>query len=98
MIVHFRYVLLVEADVHASLTLHNKNEDGSYCRRSFSSRPAVVPPNLQPHLFGQLCRTLPGCVALQTHGNVVELLEIIFSSNTHHLEVSVHQHFLNAIY
>lgn len=27
-----RYVLLVEAETHASQTLHSKNEDGSYCR------------------------------------------------------------------
>lgn len=53
----FRYVLLIEADSHAVLTLHTKNEDGTYCRRSCSSRPTVIPPNILPHLYGQLVQT-----------------------------------------
>lgn len=52
-----RYVQLVEADTHSVLTLHTKNEDGTYCRRSCSSRPTVIPPNILPHLYGQLAQT-----------------------------------------
>lgn len=53
----FRYVLLLEADTHSILTLHTKNEDGAYSRRSCSSRPTVIPPNILPHLYGQLVQT-----------------------------------------
>lgn len=52
-----RYVLLVEADTHATLTLHTKNDDGTYSRRTCSSRSATIPPNVPAHLYGQLVQT-----------------------------------------
>ena len=52
-----RYVLLVEADIHAHLTLHTKTEDGTYSRRHCAQRPNVMPPNVLPHLYGQLVQT-----------------------------------------
>lgn len=74
------YVLLVEAETHASLTLHTKNEDGTYSKRSFSTRPTIIPPNLLPHLFGQLVRTQPGCALLKRHCNVRAHIERIFEN------------------
>lgn len=52
-----RYVLLVEADTHAVLTLHTKSDDGTYSRRSCSSRRSTFLPNILPHLYGQLAQT-----------------------------------------
>lgn len=71
----FRYVLLIEADTHASMTLHYKNEDGSYNRRSCSSRPTIIPPNILPHLYGQLIQTSQGMAELQKYGNLPQLIE-----------------------
>lgn len=76
-----RYVLLVEAETHATQTLHSKNEDGTYCRRSFSTRPAIVPPNVLPHLFGQLARTRQGCSALKQHGDLRRHLDVVLANN-----------------
>lgn len=52
-----RYVLLVEADTHAVLTLHTKSDDGTYSRRNCSSRRSTFLPNILPHLYGQLAQT-----------------------------------------
>lgn len=52
-----RYVLLIEADMHASLTLHTRNLDGTYSRRSCSSPTSYSSPNVLPHLYGQLAQT-----------------------------------------
>lgn len=53
-----RYVLLIEADTHAHLTLHTRSEDGTYSRRSCSAREVILtPPNILPHLYGQLVQT-----------------------------------------
>ncbi|XP_055685205.1 rapamycin-insensitive companion of mTOR [Lutzomyia longipalpis] len=75
-----RYVLLVEADIHASLTLHTKNEDGTYSRRSCSTRPTIVPSNVLPHLYGQLVQTSAGMGILQKHGNLPKLIETLSQS------------------
>ncbi|XP_059617891.1 rapamycin-insensitive companion of mTOR [Phlebotomus argentipes] len=72
-----RYVLLLEADIHSSLTLHTKNEDGTYSRRCCSTRPTTIPPNVLPHLYGQLVQTSAGMVILQKHGNLPKLIEIL---------------------
>lgn len=52
-----RYVLLIEADTHAHMTLHTRNEDGTYSRRACSTREITIPPNILPHLYGQLVQT-----------------------------------------
>lgn len=72
-----KYVLLIEADTHASLTLHTKNEDGTYNRRSCSSLPAIIPPNMLPHLYGQLVQTTQGMGNLKKYGNIQQLIEIV---------------------
>lgn len=57
------------------MTLHYKNEDGSYNRRSCSSRPTIIPPNILPHLYGQLVQTSQGMAELQKYGNLPLLID-----------------------
>lgn len=57
------------------MTLHYKNEDGSYNRRSTTSRPTIIPPNVLPHLYGQLVQTSHGMATLQMYGNLPQLIE-----------------------
>ncbi|KAH8404427.1 hypothetical protein KR222_010690, partial [Zaprionus bogoriensis] len=72
-----RYVLLVEADTHASLTLHVRNEDGYYSRRNCNQRPQTIPPNIAPHLYGQMVQTAQGMTALRDHADLPQLLEVV---------------------
>ncbi|XP_017050500.1 rapamycin-insensitive companion of mTOR [Drosophila ficusphila] len=72
-----RYVLLVEADTHSSLTLHIRNEDGYYSRRNCNTRPQTVPPNIAPHLYGQMAQTGQGMTALKKHGDLPQLIELL---------------------
>lgn len=65
-----RYVLLIEADTHANLTLHTKSEDGAYSRRSCSARVTSSPPNMLPHLYGQLVQTTQVNVQFNKFGRV----------------------------
>lgn len=75
-----RYVLLVEADTHATLTLHTKNEDGTYSRRTCSTRTAINPPNVIPHLYGQLVQTAQGLDNLTKYGNLQKLYETLLQA------------------
>ncbi|XP_034669352.1 rapamycin-insensitive companion of mTOR isoform X2 [Drosophila subobscura] len=72
-----RYVLLVEADTHSSLTLHIRNEDGYYSRRNCNQRPQTVPPNIAPHLYGQMVQTSQGMTALSKYGDLPQLLDLL---------------------
>lgn len=74
-----RYVLLIEADTHANLTLHTKSEDGTYSRRSCSTRVTNTPPNMLPHLYGQLVQTtqvnmLCDCWSIEIRSFIVQNL------------------------
>lgn len=71
------YVLLCEADTHSVLTLHTKNEEGAYSRRSCSSRPTIVAPNLLSHLYGQLAQTAAGLDWLQRCADLPQLIECL---------------------
>uniref|UniRef100_A0A1Q3G3F7 Putative rapamycin-insensitive companion of tor n=1 Tax=Culex tarsalis TaxID=7177 RepID=A0A1Q3G3F7_CULTA len=74
-----KYVLLVEADIHAHLTQHTKTEDGTYSRRHCAQRTGVAAPNVLPHLYGQLVQTNQGMSNLQVHGRILELVETLQS-------------------
>lgn len=74
-----RYVLLVEADTHSSLTLHIRNEDGCYSRRNCNTRPVIIPPNIPAHLYGQMVQTTQGTTALRKFGDLPQLLDVISS-------------------
>ncbi|XP_065364051.1 rapamycin-insensitive companion of mTOR [Calliphora vicina] len=72
-----RYVLLVEADTHSSLTLHIRNEDGYYSRRNCNTRPIIIPPNMPAHLYGQMVQTTQGTTALRKFGDLPQLMDIV---------------------
>ncbi|XP_050327928.1 uncharacterized protein LOC126758004 isoform X1 [Bactrocera neohumeralis] len=72
-----RYVLLVEANTHSSLTLHIRNEDGHYSRRNCNTRPIIIPPNIPPHLYGQMVQTAQGTTALRKYGDLPHLVDVI---------------------
>ena len=72
-----RYVLQIEADVHSSLTQHIKNEEGFYNRRNCSTKPIIFPPNIQPHLYGQLVQTDQGMGELRKYGGLSNLIETV---------------------
>lgn len=72
-----KYVLLVEADIHAHLTQHTKTEDGTYSRRHCAQRTGVAAPNVLPHLYGQLVQTNQGMSNLHVHGGILELVETL---------------------
>ncbi|XP_053949989.1 rapamycin-insensitive companion of mTOR isoform X1 [Anastrepha ludens] len=72
-----RYVLLVDANTHSSLTLHVRNEDGHYSRRNCNTRPIIIPPNIAPHLYGQMIQTAQGTTALRKYGDLPHLVEVI---------------------
>ncbi|XP_055383093.1 rapamycin-insensitive companion of mTOR isoform X2 [Condylostylus longicornis] len=75
-----KYVLLVEAETHASLTLHIKNEDGFYSRRTCQTRPVIIPPNIQPHLYGQLVQTEQGFKDLKKYGDIPYFIDVLNKS------------------
>lgn len=73
-----KYVLFVESETHASLTLHTRNEEGYYStRNSLHQRQNIVTANLPCHLYGALAQTHRGITYLQKHGNVPRLLDIL---------------------
>ncbi|XP_055526616.1 rapamycin-insensitive companion of mTOR [Wyeomyia smithii] len=72
-----RYVLMIEADIHAYLTQHTKTEDGTYSRRHCAQRTGVAAPNMLPHLYGQLVQTSQGLSNLHTHGNLTNLIDTL---------------------
>lgn len=73
-----KYVLFVESETHASLTLHTRNEEGFYStRNSLHQRPNIAAPNLPCHLYGALAQTHRGITYLQKHGNVPHLLDVL---------------------
>jgi rapamycin-insensitive companion of mTOR len=74
-----KYVLFVESEVHSSMTLHTKNEDGYYMSRNslHQQRQAQKTTNLPCHLYGALVQTQRGISYLQKHGNVAQLIDIL---------------------
>lgn len=72
-----RYVLYIESETHASLTLHTKNEEGIYSRRGCADRPEVTPTILPGHLYGSLVQTTQGMNNLQKYGNVLQLIDFL---------------------
>lgn len=73
----YSYVLVVEANTHSSLTLHIRNEDGHYSRRNCNTRPVIIPPNIPPHLYGQMVQTAQGTTALRKYGDLSHLVDVI---------------------
>lgn len=73
-----KYVLFVESETHASLTLHTKNEEGYYSTRNSLHQRQVITSTILPcHLYGALVQTQRGISYLQKHGNVSQLLDVL---------------------
>lgn len=73
-----KYVLFVESETHASLTLHTKNEEGYYStRNSLHQRQVISSTSLPCHLYGALVQTQRGINYLQKHGNVSQLIDVL---------------------
>lgn len=82
-----KYVLFVESEIHACMTLHSKNENGVYSRRSCSvSQLPVIHPNFPCHLFGALVQTTQGIINLKKYGNVNHLIDILSAGKCYNEE------------
>ena len=69
---------MVEGDLHDSLTLHQRNDDGRYSRRNSNVRPRLKDLFVPPHLYGQLAQHSAGINILTSHGHLTELTQVIF--------------------
>lgn len=80
---NFRYIKLVESETCDVLTLHQRDEEGKYDKRTSATRaPSRKDVFLPPHLYGQLSRHSDGALLLIRHGNLENMLQvssIIFS-------------------
>lgn len=82
-----KYVLFVESETHASLTLHTKNEAGYYSTRNSLHQRQVISSTILPcHLYGALVQTQRGISYLQKHGNVSQLLDILSAGKSRNEE------------
>jgi len=52
----YRYVRIVDAGLHEAVTMHQKNEEGSYMGRLSNAKSVVKDFYLAPHLYGQLAQ------------------------------------------
>nr|XP_023027367.1 rapamycin-insensitive companion of mTOR [Leptinotarsa decemlineata] len=74
----YRYVKLVEGDISDALTLHQRNEDGKYDKRSSSLRNSNRRDVfLPPHLYGQLSQHSHGFELLLNKGQTEKMIEIV---------------------
>ncbi|KAG5892421.1 hypothetical protein JTB14_003357 [Gonioctena quinquepunctata] len=78
----YRYVKLVEGDISDALTLHQRNEDGKYDKRSSSlrntNRRDVFLP---PHIYGQLSQHALGFKLLIEQGQTEKMIEVLDRTN-----------------
>lgn len=74
-----KYTLFVESEIHSSLTLHTKNEDGYYMSRNslHQQRQMTKTTHLPFHLYGALAQTQRGISYLQKSGNISQLIDIL---------------------
>ncbi|XP_069677672.1 rapamycin-insensitive companion of mTOR isoform X2 [Periplaneta americana] len=74
---NYRYVRLVEGDIHDSLTLHQRGEDGRYSRRVTSAKHSVRDVYIPPHLYGQLVQHEKGFQLLVKEGKLQNLFQCV---------------------
>ncbi|XP_050502878.1 rapamycin-insensitive companion of mTOR [Diabrotica virgifera virgifera] len=73
-----RYVKLVEGDIADALTLHQRNDDGKYDKRSSNQRNTNRKDVfLPPHLYGQLVQYVQGFELLISQGKTTQMIEIV---------------------
>ncbi|XP_066994227.2 rapamycin-insensitive companion of mTOR [Anabrus simplex] len=74
---NYRYVRLVEGELHDSLTLHQRGEDGHYSRRVTSAKHCVRDVYVPPHLYGQLVQHERGMQLLVREGRLSPLFQCV---------------------
>ncbi|XP_021912957.1 rapamycin-insensitive companion of mTOR isoform X2 [Zootermopsis nevadensis] len=74
---NYRYVRLVEGDIHDSLTLHQCGEDGRYSRRVTGAKHYVRDVFIPPHLYGQLVQHEKGFQLLVKEGKLHNLFQCV---------------------
>ncbi|XP_063227632.1 rapamycin-insensitive companion of mTOR [Bacillus rossius redtenbacheri] len=74
---NYRYVRLVEGEIHDSFTLHQRGEDGRYSRRVTSAKHAVRDVFVPPHLYGQLVQHDKGFQLLLREGRLDSLFQVV---------------------
>lgn len=72
-----RYVRLVEGELHDSLTLHQRGEDGRYSQRVTSARHYVKDVLVPPHLYGQLVQHSAGLSVLKQDVHLPKLFQVL---------------------
>ncbi|XP_065337651.1 rapamycin-insensitive companion of mTOR isoform X2 [Cloeon dipterum] len=73
-----KYVRIVEANLHEALTMHQKNEEGSYTGRLSNAKNVIKNSYLAPHLYGQLVQHKDGLELLSQDMNLLrKYFEII---------------------
>ncbi|KAJ9598512.1 hypothetical protein L9F63_010802, partial [Diploptera punctata] len=76
---NYRYVRLVEGEIHNSLTLHQRDEDGRYSRHISNMKPLVRDVFIPPHLYGQLVQHEQGFKLLIKEGKLQTLFQNVCS-------------------
>ncbi|XP_034242434.1 rapamycin-insensitive companion of mTOR [Thrips palmi] len=76
---NYRYVRFLEGEIHDSLSLHQRGEDGLYSRRVSSAKHTVKDVFVPPHLYGQLSQLSQGCKILNQDTRVLSLLKVVKS-------------------
>ncbi|GLH11487.1 Rapamycin-insensitive companion of mTOR [Gryllus bimaculatus] len=74
---NYRYVRIVEGELHDSLTLHQRGEDGRYSQRITSARHYVKDVLVPPHLYGQLAQHSAGIAALKQDPYLPKFFQIV---------------------
>ncbi|KAL7046361.1 hypothetical protein ACKWTF_002551 [Chironomus riparius] len=73
-----KYVMFIESEIHSSMTLHQRNEDGYYMsRNTFNQRQFIKTTTIPCHLYGALVQTQSGLGYIQKYGNVMHYIDIL---------------------
>ncbi|XP_046984569.1 rapamycin-insensitive companion of mTOR isoform X2 [Schistocerca americana] len=78
---NYRYVGVIEGELHDSLTLHKRGEDGRYVRRISNVKQRVADVYVPPHLYGQLAQHEAGFRMLLDGGHLSSYFQIVHVQN-----------------
>nr|CAD7403074.1 unnamed protein product [Timema cristinae] len=73
---NYRYVRLIEGDIHDSFTLHQRGEDGRYSRRITNAKHCIRDVFVPPHLYGQLVQHDKGFQLLLKEGKLENIFQV----------------------
>ncbi|KAK6640058.1 hypothetical protein RUM43_008335 [Polyplax serrata] len=78
---NYRYVGLMEGDLHDNLTLYQRTEDGKYSRRFINNKHRWKDVYVYPHLYGELSQHEKGFQALVQNGFIFKMIQVIQNGN-----------------